>query len=212
MREDHATGVGHIDHYYCQASLPTWSSGVAACNHVRSRESVPGGNGSREGTYTLRRVTPLTSRALRPVPQPELATPRTGRAVRYRRNRWRSTLAVCWRKPEPRAPAPRPDASECALRPALAGSVSRNLLSGTEESRCPRSGRPGTDAVRCRHITSQACAALLHTNVKPNYMNTGAKTKTPKFVTQQTAPSLRRRGRGAGREIDARHPEIGRPC
>jgi len=81
--------------------------------------------------------------------------------------------------------------------------------------------RPAGD--RCRemqacstlvhHITSnQACAALLHTNVKPNYMNTGAKTKTPKFVTQQTAPSLRRRGRGAGREIDTRHPEIGRPC
>jgi len=84
-----------------------------------------------------------------------------------------------------------------------------------------RAVRPAGD--RCRemqacstlvhHITSnQACAALLHTNVKPNYMNTGAKTKTPKFVTQQTAPSLRRRGRGAGREIDTRHPEIGRPC
>ena len=69
----------------------------------------------------------------------------------------------------PRAPS----GCVCAasvLCPALAGSVSRNLLSGTEESRCPRSGRPGTDAVRCRHaarwcITSQACAALLHTNV-----------------------------------------------
>jgi len=177
VREDHATGVGPIDHYYCQASLPTWSSGVAPCNHVRSRERRPGRVPDRDpGTY--RAVPPLTSRALRPVPQPELATPRTGRAVLYRRNRWRYVGGSRNHVP------PRPVRMRLCC-PALAGSVSRNQLSGTEESRCPRSGRPGTDAVRCRHaarwcITSQACAALLHTNVKPNYMNTQApKPKRP---------------------------------
>ena len=81
--------------------------------------------------------------------------------------------------------------------------------------------RPAGD--RCREM--QACSTLVHhiTSMRgvapykcqfnPTTWNTGAKTKTPKFVTQQTAPSLRRRGRGAGREIDTRHPEIGRgPC
>ena len=154
MREDHATGVGHIDHYYCQASLPTWSSGVAPCNHgcVLERD-VPGG-GYHRGY--LRAVPPLTSRALRPVPQPELATPRTGRAVRYRRNRWRYVGGSRNHVP------PRPVRNRmrlccvCALsRPRW----ERLSQSAIWNGRIALSAlRPAGD--RCREM--QACSTLVH--------------------------------------------------
>ena len=208
MREDHATGVGHIDHYYCQASLPTWSSGVAACNHVRSRESVPGG-------YLLTRYAGL----LRSRHGPYVPSRNRNSQLREPAGRYGTAVTVGGMLAEAGTTCPRgraPSGCVCALsRPRW----ERLSQSAIWNGRIALSAlRPAGD--RCREM--QACSthgashhkhaqrcSIVHTNVKPNYMKHTRLNQNPQI--RYSADSTVSQASRPGREIDTRHPEIGQP-